>query len=65
LATRHRLSLIAPEKAVLDALLEKSGEPFDTARQQLAHASITKRELTGVGFFAEFTLPADAPVPRP
>jgi hypothetical protein len=52
------------EKAVIDALLEQSGEPFDTARQQLAHVSITKRELTGVGFFTEFALPEDAPVRR-
>lgn len=52
------------EKAVVDALLEKRGEPFDTIRQQLAHVSLTKREFTGVGFFTEFTLPDDAPVHR-
>jgi len=52
------------EKAVIDALLQKSGEPFESIRQQLAHSSVTKREHTGVGFFTEFTLPADAPVRR-
>jgi hypothetical protein len=50
------------EKAVIAALLEKSGEPFDTARRQLEHASITKREFTGVGFFTEFAIADDAPV---
>jgi hypothetical protein len=52
------------EKAVLDMLLEKHGEPFDTIRQQLAHASVTKREFTGAGFFTEFALPEHAPVRR-
>lgn len=52
------------EKAVIDELLRRRGEPFDTIRQQVAHASIAKREFTGVGFFTEFALPADAPVRR-
>src|SRR5262245_41914223 len=52
------------EQAVNDALLEKRGEPFDTARQQLEYASITKREHTGVGFFTEFALSEHAPVRR-
>jgi hypothetical protein len=52
------------EKAVVDALLERQGEPFDSIRQHLAHATITKREFTGVGFFSDFTLPEDAPVRR-
>ena len=52
------------EKAVIDALLDKPGEPFDTIRQQLSHAAIAKREFTGVGFFTEFALPAEASVRR-
>ena len=52
------------EKAVVDALLDKQGDPFDTARQQLAHATVTKREFTGVGFFTEFAIAEDAPVRR-
>jgi len=52
------------EKAVVDMLLQKRGEPFDTIRQQLAHASVTKREFTGVGFFTEFAVQADASVRR-
>lgn len=52
------------EQAVVDAILEKPGEPFDAIRQQLAHATITHREITGVGFFVHFALPADAPVRR-
>jgi len=43
----------------------KSGESHsNTIRKQLAHASITKREFTGVGFFTEFSLPTGAPVRR-
>src|ERR1043166_1924227 len=52
------------EKAVTDLLLDKQGEPFDTVRRQLLHATICKREFSGVGFFTEFTLPSDAPVRR-
>ena len=52
------------ERAVVHTMLDKQGEPFDTIRQQLAHASVTKREFTGVGFFTEFALPADVSVSR-
>jgi hypothetical protein len=52
------------ENAVVDALLAKPGESFDTVRQQLAHATVTKREFTGVGFFTEFVLPEHATVRR-
>jgi hypothetical protein len=52
------------ESAVLDKLLAHSGEPFDTIREQLAHASVSSRELTGVGFFTHFAIPAEAPVRR-
>ena len=50
------------EKAVLDAMLDKSGEPFETVRQQLAQATVAKREFSGVGFFTHFVVPADARV---
>jgi hypothetical protein len=52
------------EKAVLDMLLDRPGEPYATIRQQLAHATVAKREFSGVGFFTDFALPADAPVRR-
>lgn len=52
------------EKAVLDVLLDKPGEPFDTIRQQLSHAVVSQRELTGVGFFTDIVIPSDAPVRR-
>ena len=65
LGSLGRLTMLTPlEKAVLDTLLDKPGAPFDTIRQQLSHAAVAKREFTGVGFFTEFTLPADAPVSR-
>jgi len=52
------------ESAVLDKLLEKHEEPFDTIRQQLAHASVASRKFTGVGFFTHFAVPSEAPVRR-
>jgi hypothetical protein len=52
------------EKAVLDAMLDKPGEPFETVRKQLAHAAIANREFSGVGFFTHFVVPPDAPVRR-
>ena len=52
------------EKAALDMLLDRPGEPYGSLRQQLTHASVAKRDFTGVGFFTEFALPADAPVRR-
>ena len=52
------------ESAVLDKLLDKPGEPFSTLREQIAHAEVASRELTGVGFFTTFSVPANAPVRR-
>jgi hypothetical protein len=52
------------ESAVLDKLLDKPGEPFATLREQLAHVDVTSREFTGVGFFTNLSLPANAPVRR-
>ena len=52
------------EKAVIDKLLEKKGEPFDTIRQQFAHAIVAGREFSGVGFFTEFLLPLHTSVRR-
>jgi hypothetical protein len=52
------------EEAVLDELLDRPGEPFTTLREQLAHASVTSREFTGVGFFTHFTVPREAPLRR-
>jgi hypothetical protein len=63
-STARNVELTPLEKTVLDTLLDKPGEPFDTIRQQLLHAAIAKREFTGVGFFTEFASPADAPVRR-
>lgn len=52
------------ERAVVGMLLDKPGEPFDTIRQQLWHATISARRFTGVGFFTDFTVAPDAPVRR-
>ncbi|PYJ09088.1 MAG: hypothetical protein DMF06_11070 [Verrucomicrobia bacterium] len=59
------VSTLTPlESAVLEALLQPSGDPFDALRQQLAHASVAKREFSGVGFFTHFSLPTDARIRR-
>jgi hypothetical protein len=52
------------EQAVIDILLDKLGEPFDTIRQQLSHATIAERRFTGAGFFTDFIIPAGAPARR-
>lgn len=59
-----RAELTPLEEAVLDEFLDRPGEPFTTLREQLAHASISSRELTGVGFFTHFAVPHEAPVRR-
>lgn len=45
-------------------MLDKPGEPFETVRQQLAHATVSKREFSGVGFSTDFVVPAAAAVRR-
>jgi hypothetical protein len=52
------------EQAVIDMLLEKQDEPFNTIRQQLSHATIGERHFTGAGFFTDVVIPADAPIRR-
>jgi hypothetical protein len=52
------------ESAVLDKLLAQTGEPFDTIRAQLSHASVSSRKFTGVGFFTHFAIGSDAAVRR-
>ena len=50
------------ERSVLTLVLDRPGEPFASVAAQLAHASVSQREHTGVGFFTTFSVPADAPV---
>jgi hypothetical protein len=56
--------LTALEKAVLDAILDRSGDPYETLRRQLSYATVSRREFTGVGFYTNFAVPIDAPVRR-
>jgi hypothetical protein len=49
------------ERAVLDKLFAGKSEPFHIFRQQLAVARVVGRELTGVGFFINFSVPPEAP----
>jgi hypothetical protein len=52
------------EQAVIDMLLDKQGEQFDTIRQQMSHATIAERRSTGVGVYIDFVIPANAPARR-
>ena len=45
-------------------MLDRLGELYCTLREHLAHASVSRREFTGVGFATHFTVPSDAPVRR-
>lgn len=56
--------LTSLEKAVLDMMLDKTGEQFEVIRQQLAHAQVGRREFSGVGFFTHFIVPSAAAVRR-
>lgn len=49
------------ERAVVNTLLAGKAEVFRVLRQQFSVAQVLKRELTGVGFFTEFSVPPDAP----
>jgi hypothetical protein len=52
------------EKRVLDMLLDKTGEPIDTIRQQLSHSTVAERRFTGVGFFTDIMISSDVSVRR-
>ncbi|MFZ2641327.1 MAG: hypothetical protein WA117_10050 [Verrucomicrobiia bacterium] len=56
--------LTSLEKAVLDMMLDKPGAEFEVIRQQLAHATVKDRNLSGVGFFTDFVVPTDTTVLR-
>jgi hypothetical protein len=58
------MSVTPLETSVLEKLLARQGEPFDTVRQQLTHSSVSQRRFSGAGFFTHFALPPDAPVRR-
>jgi len=49
------------EAAVLAMLLRGDHAVLAALRDQLAAATITRRELTGAGFFIDFAIPAAAP----
>jgi hypothetical protein len=45
------------EQEVLSKLLEGDDDVLCELRVQLAHATITSRKMTGVGFFLDFSIP--------
>lgn len=47
------------EAAVLALLLDGEGPTLEQLRRQLAAATITKREVTELGFFTYYDVPAD------
>ena len=46
------------EKAVLEKMLIGNNRVFEVIKEQLASATVSKRELTGSGFFTRFALRA-------
>ena len=49
------------EEQVLEMLLRGQDEVLDFLRQQVKDAQVSSREITGVGFFTNFEVPAEAP----
>jgi hypothetical protein len=49
------------ESTILSALLSGNRDELAVLREQAKHARIQKRENTGVGFFTEFAVAAEAP----
>jgi hypothetical protein len=55
------MTLTELEKQVIDALLRGGDTTMGILRQQAEHAEVSSREMTGVGFFTEFVVPALLP----
>ena len=51
----------ALEHQVMEMLLAGDNSVLDCLRRQASSARVSSRENTGVGFFCDFELPADAP----
>ena len=49
------------EKRALEMLLAGADDRLAVLRSQLSSASVASREMTGVGFFTNFSIPADVP----
>jgi hypothetical protein len=49
------------EEQVLEMLLRGNDQVLDVLRQQVKGAQVSSREMTGVGFFTSFEVPAEAP----
>jgi hypothetical protein len=47
------------ESEVMRLLLDRGDQFFTVLRRQLDHATVKSRELTGVGFFTRFEVPAN------
>ena len=53
--------LTALESQVIQMLLSGDDEALLVLREQAQQATVSSREITGVGFFTEFTIPPEAP----
>ncbi len=49
------------ERAVLEKLLTGKADTFRILQQQYKELSVSKREMTGVGFYTYFSKPKEAP----
>ncbi|MGH9498025.1 MAG: hypothetical protein ACRD3L_02685 [Terriglobales bacterium] len=54
-------TLTTLEKQVLEMLLHGQDEVLTVLRRQAKRLEVTSREMTGVGFYTEFSVPYDAP----
>lgn len=48
------------ERAVVEKLLDGEGEILSTLREQVSVIAVTKRQMTGVGFYTTFSVPDGA-----
>ncbi len=49
------------ERRATEMLLAGTDDQRAVLRSQLAHATVVERQMTGVGFFADFAVPSDCP----
>jgi hypothetical protein len=54
-------NVTALEDRVLEMLLRGEDEALSVLREQAKQARVSSRKMTGVGFFTEFVVPAEAP----
>jgi hypothetical protein len=57
----HDITLTPIEREAMKMLLDGNDSTMSTLRAQFGVATVAKKEMTGVGFFVNFSMPADVP----